>query len=103
MNKYRPTFLMRTVSLGVSVAVVVAFYVLTENTLGVTAAIFVFISLWVFGIEIGLIAMVLEKVFSSRLLPTNGRASNLWFINVEAQKRLESERMKQKVSKNPTL
>ena len=103
MNRYRPSFLLRSLSLGASVLAAFGLYVVTSNTLGVAVAVATLIPLWYLGVEAGFFALILEKLFSGWLLPKNGTAENIWFFDSEMRSKTKQNRMKQKLSKNSAL
>ena len=101
-NHLRPTILLRTVSLLIAVATIVAVWWLFDSIGWTLFALGVAGVLWILGIEFHLLPLLMERIAVSQARRRDP-GDSLWFVDVEAEKRRSLEQSSADTSDNPTI
>ena len=102
-RRIRPTFLLRLVTLAISVGIWVAIAgAATSSPLRVGTLIVLLLG-WFVGLEFGVLPSLLERVGAWAYDQQVDATRSIWFIDLDAEERREKERLREATSGNPSL
>jgi FlaA1/EpsC-like NDP-sugar epimerase len=104
-RRVRPTFLLKLVALCLGVAMWFAVLLLVTSTGMRVGALIALLVAWVVGVELGLIAEVIERVIVKAHKRKDGPLQSIWVVDAaaEAEEMAEKERLRDSLGDNPTL
>ncbi|MFY9341077.1 MAG: hypothetical protein WAT39_01215 [Planctomycetota bacterium] len=103
MRRLRATLLLRGVLLACCVVLLAAVLLLGLSTGWTLGSLALAATVWLLGIEAGVLPLAIEY-FAGRRAATNSRsASSIWFVDLAEQERQELRTFHDDTSDNPTV
>ena len=103
MRKLRSTFLLRCVILAASIGIFLVVF-LFSRSMGLTIATIVpLILFWIFGVELGLLPLLLEQILAKGAKASTKPVNSLWFVDVDQERKAAFDAHVESTSDNPTV
>ena len=102
-RRFRATVLLKLAILGASVGVCALVWMAATSMPVRVSTLALLLVFWVVGLELELLPQLIEQVVTSRAAQGSAPRPSVWFVDVEAERRREMDRLRAATRDNPSL